>query len=143
MCSQKFHLKITESIQKKHKRGISLDRYVCRDVPLFSLYRKYRVTLKCESHDSYRAKSPSGGSHCGGMESCRLCDPPQAENPASQDSFLLKSVIIIKKHRKELSNLKEMRNDAKTIRTEAIQEVLPDQAVKGGRLAKACSDRQI
>ena len=77
------------------------------------------------------------------MESCRLCDPPQAENPASQDSFLLKSVIIIKKHRKELSNLKEMRNDAKTIRTEAIQKVLPDQAVKGGRLAKACSDRQI
>ena len=77
------------------------------------------------------------------MESCRLCDPPQAENPASQDSFLLKSVIIIKKHRKELSNLKEIRNDAKTIRTEVIQEVLPDQAVKGGRLAKACSDRQI
>ena len=87
-CSQNFHSKITESIQKKHKRGISLDRYVCRDVPLFSLYRKYRVTLKCESHDSYRAKSPSGGSHCGGMESCRLCDPPQAENPASQDSSL-------------------------------------------------------
>ena len=87
-CSQNFHVKITESIQKKHKRGISLDRYVCRDVPLFSLYRKYRVTLKCESYDSYRAKSPSGGSHCGGMESCRLCDPPQAENPASQDSFL-------------------------------------------------------
>ena len=86
----------------------------------FSLYRKYRVTLKCESHDSYRAKKPSGGSYCGGMESCRLCDPPQAENPASQDSFLLKSVIIIKKHRKELSNLKEMRNDAKTIWTEAI-----------------------
>ena len=77
------------------------------------------------------------------MESCRLCDPPQAENPASQDSFLLKSVIIIKKHRKELSNLKEMRNDAKTIRTEAIQEVLPEQDVKGGKLAKACSDRQI
>ena len=110
---------------------------------LFLLYRKYRVTLKCESHDSYRAKSPSGGSHCGGMESCRLCDPPQAENPASQDFFLLKSVIIIKKHRKELSNLKQMRNDAKTIRTEAIQEVLPDQAVKGGKLAKACSDLQI
>ena len=57
--------------------------------------------------------------------------------------FLLKSVIIIKKHRKELSNLKEMRNDVKTIRIEAIQEVLPDQAVKGGKLAKACSDRQI
>ena len=27
-------------------------------------------------------------SHCGGMEECRLRDPPQAENPASQDSFL-------------------------------------------------------
>ena len=77
------------------------------------------------------------------MESCRLCDPPQAENPASQDSFLLKSVIIVKKHRKELSKLNEMRNDVKTIRTEAIQEVLPDQAVKGVKLAKACSDRQI
>lgn len=38
-CSQNFHVKITESIQKKHKRGISLDRYVCRDVPLFSLQK--------------------------------------------------------------------------------------------------------
>ena len=28
------------------------------------------------------------GSHCRGMEECRLRDPPQAENPASQDSFL-------------------------------------------------------
>ena len=28
------------------------------------------------------------GSHCSGMEECRLRDPPQAENPASQDSFL-------------------------------------------------------
>ena len=28
------------------------------------------------------------GSHCGGMVECRLRDPPQAENPASQDSFL-------------------------------------------------------
>ena len=26
--------------------------------------------------------------HCSGMEECRLRDPPQAENPASQDSFL-------------------------------------------------------
>ena len=25
---------------------------------------------------------------CSGMEECRLRDPPQAENPASQDSFL-------------------------------------------------------
>ena len=28
------------------------------------------------------------GSHCSGMEECRLRAPPQAENPASQDSFL-------------------------------------------------------
>ena len=28
------------------------------------------------------------GSHCSGMEECRLRDPPQAENPPSQDSFL-------------------------------------------------------
>ena len=27
------------------------------------------------------------GSHCSGMEECRLRDPPQAENPASLDSF--------------------------------------------------------
>ena len=57
--------------------------------------------------------------------------------------FLAKICYNNKKHKKELSNLKEMKNDAKTIRTEAIQEVLPDQAVKGGRLAKACSDWQI
>ena len=29
------------------------------------------------------------GSHCGGMVECRLRDPPQAENPVEQDSFLL------------------------------------------------------
>ena len=28
------------------------------------------------------------GSHCGGMVECRLRDPPQAENPVEQDSFL-------------------------------------------------------
>ena len=30
------------------------------------------------------------GSHCGGMVECRLRDPPQAENPVEQDSFLRK-----------------------------------------------------
>ena len=33
-------------------------------------------------------KNAPRGSHCGGMVECRLRDPPQAENPASQDSFL-------------------------------------------------------
>ncbi len=28
-------------------------------------------------------------SHCGGAVACRLGDPPQAANPAWQDSFLL------------------------------------------------------
>ena len=67
----------------------------------------------------------------------------QKAPPGDRTAAEWKSVIIIKKHRKELSNLKEMRNDAKTIRTEAIQEALPDQAVKGCKLAKACSDLQI
>ncbi|MBD9125715.1 MAG: hypothetical protein EGP68_13475, partial [Lachnospiraceae bacterium] len=31
-------------------------------------------------------KNAPRGSHCSGMEECRLRDPPQAENPASQDS---------------------------------------------------------
>ena len=67
----------------------------------------------------------------------------QKASPGDRTAAEWKSVIIIKKYKKELSNLKEMRNDAKTIRTKAIQEVLPDQAVKGVKLAKACSDRQI
>lgn len=29
----------------------------------------------------YKAKA-YGEAHCGGMELCRKCDPPQAENPA-------------------------------------------------------------
>ena len=32
---------------------------------------------------SNKAK-PSGGSHCGRKELCRSCDPPQAENLASE-----------------------------------------------------------
>ena len=31
-------------------------------------------------------KVPRMGSHCGGMERCRGCDPPQVRNPARQDS---------------------------------------------------------
>ena len=34
---------------------------------LLLLYRKHRVTLKCENYDSYRAKSPSGGESCRGF----------------------------------------------------------------------------
>ena len=34
------------------------------------------------------------GSHCGGMVECRLRDPPQAENPVEQDSFLRKGSLV-------------------------------------------------
>ena len=37
---------------------------------------------------SYTIINAPHGSHCSGMEECHLRDPPQAENPASQDSFL-------------------------------------------------------
>ena len=33
-------------------------------------------------------KNAPRGSHCGEKEECRFRDPPQAENPAKQDSFL-------------------------------------------------------
>ena len=32
-------------------------------------------------------KNAPRGPHCGGIELCRKYDPPQAENPAAQDSF--------------------------------------------------------
>ena len=32
-------------------------------------------------------KNAPRGSHCGGKENCRFCGPPQAENPAKQDSL--------------------------------------------------------
>ncbi len=37
-------------------------------------------------------KNALRGSHCGGMVECRLRDPPQAENPASPDSFLFEAL---------------------------------------------------
>ena len=46
----------------------------------FLSYRKLRF---------HTIKNAPRGSHCGGMEECRLRDPPQAENPASPDSFFL------------------------------------------------------
>ena len=34
-------------------------------------------------------KALRAGSHCVGVELCRWSNPPQAENPAKQDSFLV------------------------------------------------------
>ena len=39
-------------------------------------------------------KNAPRGSHCGGMVECRLRDPPQAENPVKQDSFLRKGSLV-------------------------------------------------
>ena len=49
-----------------------------------------RTLLFCYIGNSYIAKALRAESHCGGKELCRRCDPPQAENPAEQDSFLRK-----------------------------------------------------
>ena len=46
--------------------------------PAFLSYRKLRF---------YTIKIAPRGSHFGGVELCRLRDPPQAENPAKQDSI--------------------------------------------------------
>ncbi len=46
----------------------------------FSSYRKLRF---------YTIKNAPRGSHFGGEELCRLRDPPQAENPAEQDSIVV------------------------------------------------------
>ena len=41
-----------------------------RSIPAegFLLYKKNRVTLKCENIIPIEQKVPPGGSHCGGME---------------------------------------------------------------------------
>jgi len=52
------------------------------NVPRHILY--YRIG----NFVSYTIINAPRGSHCSGMEECRLRDPPQAENPALQDSFL-------------------------------------------------------
>ena len=52
---------------------------------------------------SIKASRACKDAHCGGMESCRLCDPPQAENPASQDSFLLVEIQKLGKKSMEIS----------------------------------------
>ena len=48
--------------------------------PVFLSYRKLRF---------HTIRTAPRGSHCSGMEECRLRDPPQAENSASQDSFFM------------------------------------------------------
>ena len=48
--------------------------------PAFLSYRKLRF---------YTIKNAPRGSHFGGVELCRLRDPPQVENPAKQDSICL------------------------------------------------------
>ena len=47
---------------------------------------------RCRRHSvSFLPYGKKQLSHCGGEETCRCCDPPQAENPALQHSFLCAS----------------------------------------------------
>ncbi len=47
---------------------------------------------RCRRHSaSFLPYGKKQLSHCGGEETCRCCDPPQAENPALQDFFLCAS----------------------------------------------------
>ncbi|RGX91184.1 hypothetical protein DXA60_14490 [Roseburia sp. OF03-24] len=67
---------------------------VPREENFASLYDKTRQVLHTEIFLIHRKLRPMNqkalraGSHCGGVELCRWGDPPQAENPAKQDSFL-------------------------------------------------------
>ena len=55
----------------------------------------------------YDMKKSSGqGSHCGGRVICRRSDPPQAENPVNQDSFL-----YIYRDTKMMKNLDKIRGE--------------------------------
>lgn len=54
----------------------------------------HKIQCVCEAHFCYLIGNfvpdqvePSGGSHCVGIESCRNCDPPQAESFASETLF--------------------------------------------------------
>ena len=53
--------------------------------PVFLSYRKLRF---------HTIRNAPRGSHCSGMEECRLHDPTQAENPASQDSFFCAHLTV-------------------------------------------------
>ena len=52
----------------------------------FLSYRKLRF---------YTIKNAPRGSHFGGVELCRLRDPPQAENPAEQDSIFMTEILAV------------------------------------------------
>ena len=53
-------------------------------------------------------KALRAGSHCVGVELCRWSDPPQAENPAKQDSFLyVHTNVAVRNFTKKLLNIYE------------------------------------
>lgn len=53
-----------------------------------------------------KSKALRAGSHCGGRVICRRSDPPQAENPVKQDSFL-----YIYRDTKMMKNLDKIRGE--------------------------------
>ncbi len=78
--------KVSSDIRcEKEKKAVPLHilwkQRRCRKLPFsFLCNRKFRF---------YYIKNAPHGSHCGGVEQCRKCDPPQAENPASRILFLI------------------------------------------------------
>ena len=80
-CSARMHTRRRGRWLLKQPR---LGARMCQGT-FFLSYRKLRF---------YTIKNAPRGSHCGGMVECRLRDPPQAENPVEQDSFLRKGSLV-------------------------------------------------
>ncbi len=54
---------------------------------VYLVFRMFLINI-CFNVKKLPLNPQTRGSHCGGMVECRLRDPPQAENPVEQDSFL-------------------------------------------------------
>ena len=52
-------------------------------------------------------KALRAGAHCVGVELCRWSNPPQAENPAKQDSFLVYRKYCIRLNEKAVCPIEQ------------------------------------
>ena len=52
-------------------------------------------------------KALRAGAHCVGVELCRWSNPPQAENPAKQDSFLVYRKYCIRLNEKAVHPIEQ------------------------------------
>ena len=60
---------------------------------VYFVFRMFLINI-CFNVKKLPLNPQTRGSHCGGMVECRLRDPPQAENPVEQDSFLRKGSLV-------------------------------------------------